>query len=152
MPAEKLPETFNSPRSAVVSEDASDWIRTFVKHLEIEFFAGISKHSSVNIAVFQEVTVQAMFATILESGLSKESLVEILGRSLLERKLGGGWTSDLNRRRFELIDLEIQGKITVAEQIELQGLTRMMRQHLDSDSGSSFEGALELHRRLMDMQ
>ncbi len=54
----------------------------------------------------------------------------------------------MNKRRFELIDGDIQGTLSRAEQIELAGLTQLMREHVDSEVNLPLEGARKLHRLL----
>lgn len=58
---------------------------------------------------------------------------------------------ELNKRRFELIDSDIQGKITPEERLELAGLTQRMREHLDSEINLPFKGAQKLHRYLTEL-
>jgi hypothetical protein len=58
----------------------------------------------------------------------------------------------LNQRRFELIDKEIQGSLTPAEAIELAGLTRSMREHVDMEANLPMTGARTLHERLLQLK
>jgi hypothetical protein len=59
------------------------------------------------------------------------------------------WNDELNAKRFELIDKGIQGSLTPAETIELAGLTRSMRDHVESDVNLPMTGARALHRKLL---
>ncbi|MEI7700485.1 MAG: hypothetical protein WCK86_11860 [Planctomycetia bacterium] len=58
----------------------------------------------------------------------------------------------MNARRFELIDGDIQGTLTQAEQIELAGLTQLMREHVEAEEFLPFKRARDLHRRLKEMR
>lgn len=62
------------------------------------------------------------------------------------------WNSELNSRRFELIDKEIQGTLSIAEQFELESLTNLMRQHVDAEENLPFEGARILHKYLTGLE
>ncbi len=57
----------------------------------------------------------------------------------------------LNQRRFELIDREIQETLAPAERVELTGLTRIMREQLESEANLPMEGAKALHRKLLEL-
>lgn len=43
-----------------------------------------------------------------------------------------GWTNEMNARRFELLDIELDGGLTKEEKQELAALTRRMRGRVDS--------------------
>jgi len=58
------------------------------------------------------------------------------------------WSSDLNKRRFELIDRDLQGLINMSEQIELAALTQLMREQVETEANLPFAGARKLHRSL----
>jgi len=60
------------------------------------------------------------------------------------------WTAELNRRRFELIDRDIQGTLTPAEHFELAGLTKLMREQVESEENLPMDGARALHKFLLD--
>ena len=93
-----------------------------------------------------------MFETVLESGVDSEVFAETVAQVLVEERHGSiEWTSDLNQRRFELIDKTMQEGVTVAESIELAGLTRIMREHLESEVNIPMEGAEALHRKLREL-
>ena len=62
------------------------------------------------------------------------------------------WNSELNSRRFELIDGEIQGTLSIAEQFELETLTNLMRKHVDAEENFPFEGARILHKHLTELK
>ncbi|MBM4076997.1 MAG: hypothetical protein FJ267_15310 [Planctomycetes bacterium] len=62
------------------------------------------------------------------------------------------WNAELNKRRFQLIDGEIEGILSQAEQIELAGLTHLMRMHVDSEANLPFEGARKLYGYLAKLE
>src|SRR5207245_9870800 len=95
---------------------------------------------------------RAMLETYLDSGMELESVMELLGRAGIETRTGeGGWSDALNQRRFALIDKEIQGLLTPAETVELAGLTRIMRDHVESEANLPIKGARALHRTLLQL-
>ena len=97
-------------------------------------------------------TIRAMFHTLLDSGMDTESFAETVGRVLIEKRPGSiEWNSELNQRRFELIDKEIQETLTPAERVELAGLTGIMREQLESEANLPMEGAKALHRKLLEL-
>ncbi len=82
-----------------------------------------------------------------------ESVVELLGRVAVEwRSVEAAWSDALNQRRFALIDREIEGSLTPAESIELAGLTRIMRDHVESEANLPIEGVRALHRKLLQLE
>ena len=95
--------------------------------------------------------MRAVKLTLLDSGLDDGQVLELFGRVALEPVTSSEleWTDELNKRRFELIDRDIQGTLSSVEQVELAGLTRLMREHVASDL--PLEGAKKLHRRLTDL-
>lgn len=135
-----------------ISEAAIDWFQQFLKHLEI-FMAETGQNVPADSGP-EELNLAAMRAvklTLLDSGIDQDEIVSLFGRIAIEEtsvpsKLQ--WNAKLNKRRFELIDGDIQGTLSRAEQLELAGLTHLMRQHVDSESNLPFEGARKLHRYL----
>jgi hypothetical protein len=82
--------------------------------------------------------------------MEPETALETLGRIILEHKSPRlAWNDAANRRRFALIDKEIQGTLTAAESIELAGLTRLMRDQVDAEANLPMDGARRLHRKLL---
>jgi hypothetical protein len=61
----------------------------------------------------------------------------------------GEWTIKLSRRRVALIHKEIEGKITPAEQIELEDLTARMRRYIKKVAPIPIEGAERLLANLL---
>ena len=65
---------------------------------------------------YQLTTIRAVFHTLLDSGMDAESIAETVGRVLIEKRPGTiEWNAELNQRRFELIDKEIQDTLASAE-------------------------------------
>jgi hypothetical protein len=143
------------PASAgAISADTDLWIRQFIKQFELHVLDashGLTPDASVTES--QVATARAILATYLDSGMELESVFELFGRVAVERwSVGACWTDALNQRRFALIDKEIQGLLTPAESVELAGLTRIMRDHLDSEANLPIEGARTLHRKLLQLE
>jgi len=81
-----------------------------------------------------------------------DSVKSLLGKVVVEsHSTPVPWTDELNQRRFELIDREIQGTLTPAECLELAGLTRIMRDHVESETNLPMHGARALHLKLLQM-
>lgn len=146
------PDTDPDAHSASISLDASDWLQQFIKHVEINFVdASEGLPPDAALPTFQAMAMQAVIQTLQDSGLSREDVLELLGRISLEQKVVyGEWTPDLNQRRFALIDKEMGGTLTLAEQIELARLTTKMRQHVESELDLPLEGVKGLHRKLIE--
>jgi hypothetical protein len=140
-------------RGDSISEAASDWLAQFVKHFELNFFDVCRDlPPAAGAADYQDATMRAVFQTMLDSGMDPDAIVESLGPTPIEQRGGSvEWTSALNQRRFELIDKEIQETLTPTEKIELAGLTRIMREQLDSESNLPLAGAKALHRKLLGL-
>jgi|694.fasta_scaffold46585_3 hypothetical protein len=143
------------PESATVSEGANDWFRQFLKHLELSWSEiGKDLPSNATLTDYSLAALQAAKITLLDSGLSEEQILGLLGKVAYEQPVSSGrleWTTELNKRRFELIDSDIQGKITPEERLELASLTQRMREHLDSEINLPFKGAQKLHRYLTEL-
>jgi hypothetical protein len=149
MPCETPPES--SRRS--IPESTDDWIRLFIKHLELNLAdASLSLPANPSYPEIQETSIRTIFQTLLDSGTNTESILETMGQILLEQKpRSTSWNAELNQRRFELIDKEIQETISSEESIELAGLTNLMRNHVDSEENLPMKGAKELHRKLLEL-
>jgi len=148
-PRESKPES----RGDSIPEDASDWLRQFVKHFELNFLdASRGLPPEAVPPDYQHATIRAVFQTLLDAGLNSETVVESIGQVVIESRSGSvQWNSELNQRRFELIDREIQETLTPAERVELAGLTRIMRELLDSEANLPLAGAKALHRKLLEL-
>ena len=153
MASTKPPKSESASRRGSISEHASDWIRRFSRQLEDHFIdAGLSIPADAPARDYQDATIRAMFSALLDCGMDTESFAETVGRVLIEERPGSiEWNSELNQRRFELIDKEIQETLTPAERVELAGLTRIMREQLESESNLPMEGAKALHRKLLEL-
>jgi hypothetical protein len=134
--------------------DADDWIRQFVKYLELHLIDDIRDLlPNPSVLEMQAASARAILQTYLDSGIELQSIMELLGRAGVEtRSADPVWCDALNQRRFALIDKEIQGLLTPAESIELAGLTRMLRDHIESEANLPIEGARSLHRKLLQLQ
>lgn len=138
-----------------ISEAANDWFQQFLKHLEI-FMAetGRGLPADSEPAAFSLAAMRAVKLTLLDSGMDQDEIVNLFGRTAIEETgmlAEQPWSAELNKRRFELIDGDIQGTLNQAERLELAGLTHLMRQHVDSESNLPFEGARKLHRYLSEL-
>lgn len=136
-------------------EAANDWFRQFLKHLEL-FMVETSKslRPDSDSADHRLAAMRAVKLTFLESGMDHQEVLHLLALVSIESVSTSRppqWNTELNRRRFELIDGDIQGMLCPAEQIELAGLTQLLREQVDSEANLPFEGARKLHRRLADM-
>ena len=65
---------------------------------------------------------------------------------------GGDWSDELNERRIELIDKDIQGTITAGERAELAELQRKAVAYRDRVAPLPIEGARRLHQQLLEMK
>jgi hypothetical protein len=137
-------------REAILPTEADDWIRQFIKHLEAHFVDATRElPPDAGVSDFGAATARAIVATYLDSGMETEAVVELLGQaSVSNRAVGVAWTDAMNERRFELIDKQIQGSLTLADSLELAGLTKSMRDYVDSEANLPMEGARTLHRQL----
>jgi len=135
-----------------ISETANDWFRQFVKLLELFIVeTGQGLPSDARATDYRLAAMRAVKLTLVDSGIDDDEIVNLFGRVALEdthapTKLE--WNTELNKRRFELIDGDIQGTLSQAEQIELAGLTQLMREEVDSEVNLPLEGARKLHRHL----
>jgi hypothetical protein len=131
-----------------------DWIRQFIQVFERHVLdASRALPPEASVSESQVATARAILATYLDSGMDFESALELLGQAAVEwRSVDVAWSDALNQRRFELIDKEIQRSLTPAESIELAGLTRSMRDHVESETNLPMEGARALHQKLLQLK
>lgn len=141
---------------AKIDEHALDWFRVFLKHLEIELIDSAGDlPAEAGSKDYALTALKAARRTLVESGLDHEQVLALFGRAAyapIASKETRKWNSELNKRRFELIDKDIQGTISQTERLELADLTQLMRQHVDSDSNLPMQGAQRLHRHLLDLE
>jgi len=148
MAVKKQPES----GAGELSETANDWFRQFVKLLELFIVeTGQGLPPDAKVTDFRLAAMRAVRLTLVDSGIDDDEIVSLFGRVAVEdtnapTKLE--WNTELNKRRFELIDGDIQGTISQAEQIELAGLTQLMREQVDSEVNLPLEGARRLHQHL----
>lgn len=139
-----------------IPDQANDWLREFVKHLELHFIdASLALPANASLGDLQQTSLWAVFQTLRDSSseIDDTALVDMVGQVLMrQRRTAVQWNPSLNQRRFELIDKEIQASITLAEQLELAGLTHLMRAQLETEDALPLEGARMLHRKLLDME
>jgi hypothetical protein len=128
------------------SMTTDDWTRRFLDQFE--------RHLGHTPAQAPDVAMaRAVLATYLESGVESEEALELLGQAALEAGSADvEWTDELNQRRLALIDKDIQGTLTPAEKVELAGLTRIMRQRVDTEANLPLQGARDLHRKLLELE
>lgn len=142
------------PRNPISSQ-SDEWGRTFVKHLQLNLInSSQSLPPDASTPDFRVAAIRAMILTLYDSGMTHESVMAAIGQVLIEQGAAGNsvqWTDEMNHRRFELIDNGIQGTLTSTEEIELAGLTKIMRDQLDSDANLPLEGVKALHRRLRSL-
>jgi hypothetical protein len=62
----------------------------------------------------------------------------------------GEWNETKNARRCELIDKDIQGKLSLEEQQELDSLTQQFRAYRHRVAPLPLEGARKLHQQLLE--
>jgi hypothetical protein len=62
----------------------------------------------------------------------------------------GEWDEARNARRCELIDKDIQGRISREERRELESLTRQFRAYRQRVAPVPLEGARKLHQQLLE--
>ncbi len=136
-------------------EAASDWFRQFLKHLELFMVeTGQLLRADSDSTEYQLAAIRAVKLTLLDSGMDDEGFRNLFGRVAIEAHGTSQpllWNAELNKRRFELIDGDIQGTLSPAQQIELAGLTQLMRDKVDSEANLPFAGARKLHQLLTDM-
>lgn len=151
MAVKKQPDS----NAETVPEGANDWFRQFLKHLEISMAeTGQGLPSNARTPEFSLAAMRAVKMTLFDSGLDDEQIIGLFAHVAFESadsSRTSNWTAELNKRRFELIDGDIQGTLTREERLELAGLTQLMREHLDSEFNLPFKGAKKLHQYLTDL-
>jgi hypothetical protein len=101
-------------------------------------------------------TVQADYAHVLQKvrtwppELRKNLAGEIIESLEADSPtLLGEWDDAKNARRSALIDKEIDGSLTPAERVELEGLQKQAVAHRDRIAPLPIEGARKLHQQLL---
>jgi DNA-directed RNA polymerase subunit F len=72
------------------------------------------------------------------------------GRPQRESEVADPWTDDKNRRRAELVDRQIAGKLTDEERAELELLQQQMRAYREKVAPLPIEDTRRLHAELME--
>ena len=85
-------------------------------------------------------------------GPSPEMKLEVNQTASGDRPNDGDWSDELNERRIELIDKDIQGNITTGERAELAELQRKAVAYRDRVAPLPIEGARRLHQQLLEMK
>jgi hypothetical protein len=148
MAVKKQPESAGGE----IPEAASDWFRQFLKLVEltiVEMGPGLPPEATP--ADCRLAAMRAVKLTLLDSGVDEDAISGLFGQVALEDTTAPmklAWSAEMNNRRFELIDGDIQGTLSRAEQLELARLTQLMREHVDSEDNLPLEGAKKLHRLL----
>jgi hypothetical protein len=154
MAIERQLDSEHQPSSETISEAASDWLYQFIKHFELNFIDVSRKlPADIDRLALQRFTLEAVFDTIEDSGLSREEMLALLAdvasRSSAEPV---NWTAELNARRYELIDKQISGTFSSEERMELTSLTQAMRRAIETEANLPMEGARELHQKLQQLR
>ena len=79
--------------------EADDWIRLFIKHLELHFLDSSRElPPNAGVSEFRTATVQAIVATFHDSGMELESIAELLGQAVVNRRPAGtAWSDAVNQ-------------------------------------------------------
>ena len=148
MSTEKQPESGAGDIPLAVD----DWFQQFLKVLELAIIdTEKDLPADAKLEDYGLAALRAVKLTLHDSGLNDDEVLGLFGRIALDRPKSPEklvWSAALNKRRFELIDRDIQGILSPAEQLELAALTHLMREHIDSENNIPLEGAKKLHQRL----
>jgi hypothetical protein len=153
MASKKLPNSETAPPSETISGEAEFWFNQFLKHATFAFQDRCqSLDESPSHEDVQQVTIESLVDTLLESGASHESLIAAVGKMAVERdSSSAAWTKAMNERRVDLIDRDLQEIATLEEQVELAKLTAIMRLALDTEDNIPLAGAKQLHEKLLNL-
>lgn len=116
----------------------------------INYNFGLSENPNYPGLTHEEIN--ELVHKLIDSHQLQELVNQFIGESWIKGQTQlTEWNADLNQRRFELIDKEIQETISTEESIELAGLTKLMRDQLDNEQNLPLKGAKELHRKLLEI-
>ncbi len=136
-----------------IPEGAFNWFRRFLVELnDCLLTEGEKLDDDSEPASYRRSAIRAVVLTLMESGADLEPLRAEFASVLFSAVATNGrpeWTDEMNQRRFDLIDREIQGLLSPVEQMELEALTQALRCHVESENLMPFSGAQALHRRLV---
>jgi hypothetical protein len=132
---------------------AADWGRQFLKHLELAYLDAASNLPTKPAwADFRKAMLIGFSETLRDSGAGPEELLQLM-TTAIDRSSPLGtiedWTNEKAARRSELIDQQIQQRLSYDEAIELARLTAVMRAHFEQEEFVPLEGARRLHRQLV---
>lgn len=150
--------TTKRPRdhSDQIPEGVYSWFRRFMVELDGYLLVeGEQLDESTDPSSYRQAAVRAVLRTLQDSGASMETIRGEIATAVFGHEVSVGppaWTPEMNERRFQLIDGEIQGRLNPNEQLELEALTQVMRRHLDTEVVMPFSGAQALHRRLIGQE
>lgn len=144
----------DSPDASQLDQNYHWFQNGFLKQLEIHV-ANLGPtldddSSDVNRSM---TAVKAVKMTLQDLGLEDEQIQQLFDEVAYDDfpiPIPSEWTEDLNKRRFELIDLEIQGELNLEQKIDLARLTRLMRQHFDTEELLGLDQIRKEHARLTD--
>jgi SIR2-like domain len=85
-------------------------------------------------------------------GPSPEMKLEVDQTASVDGPNDGAWSDELNERRIELIDKDIQGNIATGERAELAELQRKAVAYRDRVAPLPIEAARRLHQQLLEMK
>jgi hypothetical protein len=123
-----------------------------------EFTAFVHSKVSTVVADPDEDHLRGLFVLLSQLPQAHSSTV-LLTKAVELHETGNGagrndgdWSDELNERRIELIDKEIQGNITTEEHVELVELQRKAVAYRDRVAPLPIEGARRLHEQLLEMK
>lgn len=110
-------------RPESVPTDADAWISDFVQNLELEFLqlAKFTFSRTSDNGDNQRALLFAIRRLLANDGMSEAAMQAMFSDPKF------GWTEAKNKRRFELIDKEIDDELSFDEAHELESLTFQMR-------------------------
>jgi hypothetical protein len=116
-----------------MSREADQWVRQFLEGVEDKLLRSRTVDSGgepLNMAA-----ARAVVDALEETGTDLETVLALFGRVAVEKRHGSqNWSEDLNARRCELIDKDVDGTLELGERMELAGLTRLLRERFDTET------------------
>jgi hypothetical protein len=120
-------------------------------------FLKVPHHGTSAAAVKQTNAIENLTDQLLAEvagnfGPSPETKLEADQTAGVDGPNDGDWSDELNERRIELIDKDIQGDITTGERAELTELQRKAVAYRDRVAPLPIEGARRLHQQLLELK
>ena len=117
----------------------------------------VPHHETSASAVKQTNATENLTAHLLadvrgNGGPNPETKLEVDQTASVVGPNDGDWSDERNERRIELIDKDIQGRITTGERAELAELQRKAVAFRDRVAPLPIDGARRLHQQLLDMK